>query len=129
MPGPIAFAPISVCANQLGSFAMRFVPAAGVDLTGARLSCEFRTSAQPSTPVMTPTVSTEIVTDKGKHVLVGTFSWTKAQAQALLATGETFDKKTAYAVEVDLAFSDDPAGQYSMRFVSTANVSPGGNQA
>lgn len=77
---------------------------------------------------MVPTVEAEIVTYQGKNVLVGTFTWTKTQSESLVANGETFDKKTQYAIEVDFAFSDDPPGQYSLRFAGVANVSPGGNQ-
>jgi hypothetical protein len=120
MPTVTTFADIKTCANQKDAFSMIFTPSAGVDMTGATVTCQIRESAAPGSLLITPTVQTSIIAD-GK--LQAIFSWTRAQSAALDSGGSTTVKK---AIEVDLALASD-AGSPSMRFVSTLVVAPGGN--
>jgi hypothetical protein len=96
--------------------------AAPFDLTGCAVTCQIRATAQPGTPIITPSVS--LGADPTLGVL--TFSYTQAQAASFVVPGVTPPAVSKFYVEADLAYSDDPTHP-SERFWWTISVSPGGN--
>ena len=122
MPAPVSFGKIETCKNQKDAFKLIVTPNTGVDLTGARATCQVRSTAQPGTPLMVPSVSSELV---GVNMEF-TFTWTDEQSAALPSSGATFSAATTVHVEVDVFLSDDPTEE-AARFTGTLAVHPGGN--
>jgi hypothetical protein len=91
------------------------------DLTGCAATCQIRATAQPGTPLVTPTAT--FATPANGTI---TFAYNKTQSAALLAPGQTPSQSAKFHVEVDLAYADDPTSP-SARFVWMLAVSPGGN--
>ena len=128
MPGVTDFGTINTCTNQAETFRLRFTPPTDVDLTGAVVTCEIRKTAAKGTPLLTPTVETEMEAgvDGAPDVLVATFSWTETQAAVLVSRGPSFGVLVNYVIEIDIALADAPT-ENAMRFAGTLAVAPGGN--
>lgn len=105
------------------SWSMVFQDSSGdaFDLTGCVLTCQIRSTAQPSTPLIEPTITIPDPTNG-----TALFSVTGAQCLSLAAPGVEFEQTTNYPVEIDLAFADDPTDP-GQSYASTVEVSPGGN--
>lgn len=105
------------------SWSMVFQDSSGdaFDLTGCVLTAQIRSNAQPSTPLVTPTITIPDPTNG-----TALFSVTGLQCEALTSPGFDFGDVSKFPVEIDLAFSDDPTDP-AQAYGSIVEVSPGGN--
>ena len=110
-------------ANQKFQWGLNFSKLDGTpyDLTGCAITCQIRATAQPGTPLITPTVTFSSPTTG-----VSTYSYTQAQSASLPTPGITPSQTAKFHVEADVAYADDPTHP-SERFVWMLDVSPGGN--
>ena len=115
MPGVTNFpVAIKTCANQKDGFHLTLTPNAGVDLTGAVLTCQIRFSAAAQTPIFSPSLAYSVIAGN----LECDVTWTQEQSALLIVP--------VVAIEIDLALADDPTHPV-MRFSGSLEVAPGGN--
>ena len=108
-------------ANQEGSFVVQLSPPTGGTLVGAAVTCQIGTTAQPSSVILKPTVTTSMVGND----LRATCSWTKEQSVALEANAKKFTEPTMYRICVDLALAGNTTSPV-FRFFGELAVTPGG---
>lgn len=119
---------IEANANMKGGFGLNFkrvvtpaTVATAYDLTGCAITAEIRATAQPGTPLITPTVS--FATPTNGEVSI---TWTELQAAAMAAPGVEPEMRSRYFIEVDIAYASAPT-EFVDKYTGWIVLSPGGN--
>jgi len=94
---------------------------AAYNLTGCTITAQIRANAQPSTPLITPTVA--FATPTNGQI---TISCTQVQMAGLAALGTDPEIRAKYFLEVDIAYADDSTHPAD-KFTGWIRLSPGGN--